>query len=159
MYPWLLKVNIPLVAHVRRSQGSHTGVMLHDAAVPSSAGPRIASDPPSWPSATGNFPGSLRKRRRRAQNGRSVASQRGKLQSVVGEIAVGNLWCFPFSSEGKARGCARTLIEQGMGDIGLSQRAGVWHVTAPADSERLREATFFLTGKGLTGSPIKLPSD
>lgn len=63
------------------------------------------------------------------------------------------IWCFPFASEGKARRCARELNERGFDDIALKQRAGVWNVTAPADSDHLRESGFFLTGKGLTGSP------
>jgi hypothetical protein len=64
------------------------------------------------------------------------------------------IWCFPFSSEGKARRCAGALIGRGFNDIALTQRAGVWHVTAPTDSAHLRESRFFLTGKGLTGSPL-----
>jgi hypothetical protein len=66
------------------------------------------------------------------------------------------IWCFPFASEGKARGCARELIKRGIDDIGLSERAGVWNVTAPADSVHLRESQLFLTGKGLTGSAHKV---
>jgi len=64
------------------------------------------------------------------------------------------VWCFPFSSQGKASRCARALIERGFDDIALSERAGVWHVTAPTDSAHLQESRFFLTGKGLTGSPL-----
>ena len=64
------------------------------------------------------------------------------------------VWCFPFSSEGKARRCALALIERGFDDISLSQRGGVWHVTAPIDSVHLLESSNFLSRKGLNGTPL-----
>jgi hypothetical protein len=66
------------------------------------------------------------------------------------------VWCFPFSSEGKARRCARALAERGFDDIALLQRGGVWHITAPTDSPLLGESRFFLSGKGLTLAPLKV---
>jgi hypothetical protein len=69
-----------------------------------------------------------------------------------------DIWCFPFSSEGKARRCARALIDKGSDDIALKQRAGCGtsqhQLTAHTCMNAFlahREGTFRNAGDGVCG--------
>ena len=67
------------------------------------------------------------------------------------------IWCFPFASEGKARGCARTLIERGFDRHRPQPTRRVSGTSRPRPTVRtMPESRSFLTGKGVTGTPFMI---